>query len=420
MSRKKVLIENIFSLYFLQGINYLLPLITMPYLVRVLGVDRFGLISFSMAIVQYCVVITSFGFDFTATRRISVYREDEKKVSEIFCAVTFIKTILMIVMFIVFSIVVLSVPRFRVEWSVYFVCYLVVLGNVLFPTWLFQGFEKMKYITVLNIFSKTVITSLIFVFVKDHEDYLLAAFLQSFGFVLAGLISFWIIIKQFNLKLGIPTDFGSIREEINDGWKVFISSLSGNVYGQGALLITGLVAGNTAAGYYSIAQKVASAFSGAIQPVVQAVYPYLSKIHNDDIKKFENLKRRILLSGLFVSGLLAMLLWIFSRLIIDLITGRVEPELILLIKIYSFVIFFTIMNVLVHPFILSMQKYNVMMRIYLKVAVIFIVISIPMTILYKNYGMVLCLLIVELFIFVKSYKTINTLKISEAREDISA
>ena len=100
---KKTLLENFLSLGALQIVSYVIPLINLPYLSRVLGVEKFGLVFFAFAFMQYFIMLTDYGFGLSATREIAVNRHNKNNLSNIFSAVTFLKIILLLISFIILS-----------------------------------------------------------------------------------------------------------------------------------------------------------------------------------------------------------------------------------------------------------------------------------------------------------------------------
>ncbi|MGS2778931.1 flippase [Robertmurraya sp. GLU-23] len=401
---KKKFIENLLSLFTLQGLNYLLPLITLPYLVRVLGSNNFGVITFATAMMQYFVVVTDYGFNMTATQRVSLNRENSTEINKIFNTVMFFKFMLLILSFFIMVTIVSLVPSLRENTSVYYVSFLLVLGNAIFPVWLFQGLEQMKYITIVNVISKALSTICIFLFVRSSGDFVLAAFFQSIGYVIAGIISLFFIKKLVDIKISTKDVLPNLKQYAVEGGHVFISSFAGNIYAQGAVLITGLVLGKVEAGYYSIAQRISAAVVGVAQPFTQAIFPYLARLFEESQIKFQNAKKKILIIGASISSCLGIGLYFFSGLVVWVVTGERNPELTSLLEVYSFVIITIILNVLLNPFILSMKKYSQMQKMYVTISVAFLFFSIPATYFLGIIGMAISILLVELFITIQSLR----------------
>ena len=135
---KKRLIENFCSLSILQVLDYFLPLITLPYLVRILGPEKFGLIAFAQSLIVYFLVLTNYGFNLSATREISINREKEEKVSEIFSSVMIIKFLFGVLSFVILILMLFFIPKFGSNWLIYIFSFGIILGNILFPVWFFQ------------------------------------------------------------------------------------------------------------------------------------------------------------------------------------------------------------------------------------------------------------------------------------------
>lgn len=269
--------KNIVSLFVLQGANYLLPLVTIPYLVRVLGPENFGRIAFAQAFIQYFVVLTDYGFNLSATRGVAMVRDDPTKLSILFSAVMIIKATLMTFGFGVMLLIVWFVPDFRRDWSLYVWVYLMVVGNLLFPVWLFQGLERMRRITVFTILARTLMVVAIFALVHRQADYRLAAALQASGMVIAGLLALAVVPRLAQVRLRWP-GFAAVRQVVVDGWHVFLSTAAISLYTSSNVFFLGLLTSPAVVGYFAAAEKLIKAVQGLISPVSQAVYPHVAAL----------------------------------------------------------------------------------------------------------------------------------------------
>lgn len=324
----KTLTENFFSLAVLQGANYLLPLITLPYLVRVLGPEKYGLVMFAQAFLQYFVILTDYGFNLSATREISLHREDKQKVSEIFSAVFLIKFLLLLLSLGILLLVVFSFNKFEAEWKLYFVTFGIVMGNVLFPIWFFQGMERMKFVTVLNITAKLIFTVLIFVFIREVSDYILVPLFNGLGFFVAGLISLWLAFRRFGIRwrrVSLPV----IVYHLKDSFHFFFSRVSLSLYTVTNTFVLGLFTNDILVGYYAAADKLIKAVESLTHPAVQSIYPYMSRTRN--IKLYKRVLSVVVAGSVLVSATI----FIFGDAIANLILGSKFEYSHYILKLFS-------------------------------------------------------------------------------------
>lgn len=276
---KKRLLLNFFSLSILQAFTYILPLLTLPYLVRVLTVEKFGLVMFAQAFIMFFNILVDYGFNLSATREVSIHRDNPDKLTEIFSSVLMTKFILIGVSFVVLSIIVFSFEKFSTDWELYYLTFLWVIGQALFPIWYFQGLEKMKHITIVNIVSKMIFTIAIFIFIQEESDYILVPILNGLGFILGGLYSLYIVRKHFAQKFQLQS-IQTIMIYFKDSSQFFLSRLSVSIYTSANAFVLGLFTNNIMVGYYSIAERLYQAIQSFYNPIVQVLYPYVSKNKN--------------------------------------------------------------------------------------------------------------------------------------------
>ncbi len=317
----KILIKNFSSLTILQISNYLFPLITFPYLVRVLGPEKFGLINFAAALVAYFTVLTDYGFNLSATREISIHRKDIEKVSSLFSNVMTTKLILFIAGAIVFLPLLFLIPKFSADYPIYLGTYLFVFGSVLFPVWFFQGMEQMKYITIINIGVKALWLVSIFVFIKSSADVLTLVFLNSGSLIIIGVISLIVIKKKFNVFFKRPLA-KEIKRQLSEGWYYFVSTASITLYTNSNIFILGLFTNNEVVGYFAAADKLRMAIQGLFGNAAQTVFPHLSLMFKESKIKAVRFVKKYLRLSLLAAAIVTLTVFIFSREIVIVILGQ--------------------------------------------------------------------------------------------------
>ncbi len=395
---KKILIENFFSLSFLQVAGYIFPLITLPYLVRVLGPSQFGLIAFAQAFVQYFVIFTDYGFNLSATRDVSIHRENPDKIANIFNAVMFIKILFSIISFVVLCLLVFLIPKIRSNWLIYVYTFGIVLGNILFPIWFFQGMEKMRYITLLNMTGKFIFTIAIFIFIKKQEDFIYVPLISSLGSIVPGIVSLWIVYNGFKVKFILPK-LESLNYQLKEGWHIFVSTAAISLYTTSNTVILGFFTNNIFVGYYSAAEKITNTIQKLMGPISQSTYPYVNKLADQSKESaLKFLRKTLVLMGGF-SFILSIGIFIFADLIVNIILGNQFHESIIVLRILAFLPFIIgLSNVFGVQTMLTFNMKEAFSRILISGGIINILLALLLVPFFKHIGTAVSVLITEIFV----------------------
>ncbi|WJN45978.1 flippase [Priestia aryabhattai] len=404
------LFGNIFSLLILQGSNYIFPLVTFPYLVRKLGTNNYGVLVVCIATMQFLNIFVDYGFNISGTREISINKKIKEKVNEIYNIIMTLKIIFTLILGIIYFICIETFSVFHDNKLAYLLSYLILVGNTLFPIWLYQGLEKMKYITYINILVKLMVTMLIFIFIKDKGDINIAVFFQTLYYIVPGIISLLFVKFKFKLEYKFVYDVIQLKEEVLKGKFVFLTSLWINFYSQGPLIILGFISGNNAAGNYGIGQKIMGAFYGLSQPIVQAIYPYICEMYDNSKEKFYKFQKNFLFLSLFFSILISVSLFLLSPHLVVFISGASNANLTLLVKLFSLVVSLSIMNTVMARLMYAVNLQKVLNNSYSIAATVFIVLAIPLTFWFQEFGMASVVIVAETIIFILNAKNIKNIE----------
>lgn len=330
----KKLISSIISIGSVHAFNIVIPLVSFPYIIRTIGLERFGVITIAAVIVSYFSLIIDYGFNTSATRDISLHRNNPRKLNEIFNAVILIKLFLAIVLFIIFFTLILTVEKLS-KWSeLYFITFGIIVGQVLLPTWFYQGVEEMKILAKINIVIKTIFTALIFLFVRGEDDYLMIPALTTLSNILIGSWGFLYVKFKYRLETFMPRVI-EIKRLIVEGFHIFLSTIAINGYKNNTVIALSLVSSPVMVGSFSMAKKIFDALNGSNMIISQAFFPYVVSSQKDNPLKVGEVLKGLFKISLVSSSLISVGTIVFSSQIIKIISGLYVEDASTTLKILS-------------------------------------------------------------------------------------
>ena len=395
-NEKKVVAKNYFALVVLQGLNYLLPLIIIPFLQRKLGTETFGLVMFAQALMVFCVLITEYGFNTTATREIAILKENKQDFSNVYFNVFWARVFLLLVVFIILVTIVFLFDKFSKNWELYLLSYGLVVGQAIFPVWFFQGIEKMRLITIINVIAKVIFTLLIVIFITSTKDFLKVPLFNSIGFLIAGMISFVISLKYVKWK---KTNFKEAKAFYYESTQVFIANISSSLYTALNTFLLGIFGSDMLVGIYSSFEKLILAAKNMFVPIYQAIYPYLSR----KTKVESQILMKKLIVAISIIGL--MLTGVFVFFAESILRILYNDSLIIshayLFKIMSLIALFSGLNMLYNVLYAPAQKkFKTVMLITLIVGVFNAILSIIIVPIFKIEGTVCAVVLSEFLLLI--------------------
>lgn len=300
------LVRNTSALYLVQIANYVLPLILLPFLTRVLNSSGYGEFATFQAIIVYGLVVTDYGFQFSATRKVAEFIEKNENTRNLYINVTIARLLLGLGALAIMYVLAMLLPNILLSLSIFVAFIVIIMSNALTPIWLFQGFQRMVTVSILILFSRIGAVIFTFLLVQSSHDVDKALWAQALGFALPVWFALW---QAHKLVGGVekPTWVG-VKREFIEGWPIFQTSLFGILLTNSGVLILNTVAGSQVAGGYAAVERVAKGVATMLSPVTQSIYPRISaafaRSHDEGVQIISRFGRPLLA----ISLLLAMLL----------------------------------------------------------------------------------------------------------------
>jgi polysaccharide transporter, PST family len=322
------LVQNILSLYAVQVASYLVPLVTIPYLARVLGAAGWGLVAFAQAFGGYLSLGLEYGFVLSGTREVARHRDSEEKMADVLAGVQGAKLTLLVPAIVLSLVARHFVPIFRTHPGLFWAATFWAVAQAFSMLWYFQGLEQMRLVAILDVSSKTLAAVGIFALIRAPGDEWKVLALQGAAAFLSMLVATVLAYQRVRFRLPSPR---LAWEALRMGWSMFLFRGASSLYTVGNAFILGLFASPTLVGYYAGAEKISRAVVGLLNPVSQSLFPRLSHLVEHARDRAARLARLVVVLMGAGGGVLGLLVFLLAPTAVRLILGPgYEPSVLVL------------------------------------------------------------------------------------------
>lgn len=270
----------------MQGVNYLVPLIIVPIIIKRLSLDIYGVIALSQGIMVLFTSLADFGFNMTGTRLMSQQRTNQLQIiNQIFS----LKLVNLCVGFLLLWGLTILIESWQQHQKIILISYTISLGQGLFPVWYFQGKQKMQRILILNTLSRAIYFSLVLTFIFEPKDAWLVNLFNGCSWIGVSLIAWYLIKKkEGQLRFTISKD---VFQLLKSNWQIFGSNLAGDAYRSSGMIIAGFFFSPTLLGLYGVLDKIIILIQNLFVVVYRGIFPGVAANIQSNINGIQHLYR---------------------------------------------------------------------------------------------------------------------------------
>lgn len=379
---ENIVLKNTFLLYFMTIAKYVFPLLLFPYLTRILGTEKYGIVTYMTAVASYVSLVIDFGFNFSATRKISKCRDDRQSVVSVCASVVQAKIMLGLLSGVGVAVLVPFISILRENLAVLIAYYISTVILAFLPDFIYRGIEQMQGITIRYVLSKAVTTVLTLLLVKGPDHLILVPIFNGVGNIVSVIFT-WIHLKK---SIGITFRFESFRRalsEIKESSVFFVSTFASTAFTLANTLFMGIVnLSETDIACWGVAFQLISIVISLYEPITTSIYPRMVSSKNLKlIHKALFLALPVILVGIIFC-------YIMAPILVDIVAGSGYDAAVDVFRIMLPVLIFTYpAQLLGFPVLgaVNKEKYATTSTV---VAAIFHIIGLVLLILSRSFTLV--------------------------------
>lgn len=297
---KAGLLFNFFHIGLMKLLNIGSKYILVGYLIRVLGENGYGVLTWVDSIVQYFIMVINFGFDLYAAKHIVENKGNTEQTNKVISTIYYVKAFLFLLCFLL-----MAPLSLNAEISSYMPLILLMMligfGEVLTPIWFFQGIEKMKILTYITFFSKMILILGTFYFIKGFSDLNLYVIFLVVTTLMAGIWSYLMMKKEAHFRFVKITKV-EIKAYLKEGYLFFLGKFSTFLFNMGTLFLIGYLFSKGQVAGFDIAIKIIFVFIIPFEVLQQALFPVI--VRGIEKKWLQRITLATVLFSMAVSGVL--------------------------------------------------------------------------------------------------------------------
>lgn len=391
--------KNIFYNVILALSQVLFPLITFPYLARVLGPEHVGLINFSESFARYFILLAAVGIPIYGVREIAKTQNDVELRSKVFLEIFAINSITTLILSGAYLFCIYNVDKLNIEKSLFLWSLAFFALNILYLEWFFTGMNQFKFVATRFFIVRLLLVFIVFVFIKTKQDYIVYMKMNVVLSLVVGILNFNNLKKLIKIKSGLLLNL-DLKKHIKPLLYLFLTIFSISIYLYLDTVILGFLTDNESVGYYSSALKLNKLIISVLSAISAAMFPKLVILYqNGEYEKFNEMVKTCFTIILSLSLPVVVLVAGCASEIVEILFGDHFQRAVLPLQITSPIILIVSLSTIFGFQILSALSRD---REILISAVTGMLLSVALSFLlvikYKENGEAITILITELMV----------------------
>jgi PST family polysaccharide transporter len=392
-------IQNFIFLITIQASNIVITLISMPLLIQGIGVDGFGLVNLSLSVIILANILVGFGYNLSGPREVALHQNDKEMLSHIVSNIVFSKVLMALLATLGIVVSIFGLNMFKeYQWILLF-SVLLLFSEATLPLWFFQGMEKMKLISIANVFSKLLYLMGIVLFIHTPESAKWVNFIMGASGLAINILLLLYIHYMLEIKFYKPK-FVQLFASLKDNGLLFLSNIATHISVHGGLIILSFFSVAEVLGMFSLAERISMVLRMFPSMVIHSVYPNATKLLELDLTQFVTFVKKVYFFALALGLAASLLVFALAPFIIQLLSRKEILEAVEYLRVLAFVPFLACINIVNVVIFLAKDQKRIVFQSSWLMGIFMLATSVLLTQKFGALGMCFALLSTEIAVFI--------------------